>query len=395
MKYKLKYLIFLFIVLLFPISAKANDVNIYLFHSQDCSHCKAEIKWLEEIRENYDNVTVQEYEVTRNSDNASLESKVKKQFNTTTPIVPFTVIGEKYFIGFSDDTKSGITKMIDKYSNEEHRDVVDEVINGIDNGIITNGDKLDDKFTIPIIGEVNAKNVSLPIIAIVIGFVDGFNPCAMWVLIFLISMLMGMKNKKRMWTLGLTFLATSALVYVLFMFAWLNIAVSLIEVMWIRYLISIVALVGAFINLKSFYKSVAKKDSGCEVVNDTKRKRIMKYIKKFTAEKHFILALLGVIGLAFAVNLIELACSAGLPLMFTQILALNSLNTIQTITYVALYILFFLIDDMVVFTVAMFTLQLTGISTKYTKYSHLIGGIIMLLIGLLMIFKPSWLMFNF
>lgn len=395
MKYKLKYLIFLFIVLLFPISAKANDVNIYLFHSQDCSHCKAEIKWLEEIKENYDNVTVQEYEVTRNSDNASLESKVKKQFNTTTPLVPFTVIGEKYFIGFSDDTKSGITKMIDKYSNEEHRDVVDEVINGIDNGIITNGDKLDDKFTIPIIGEVNAKNVSLPIIAIVIGFVDGFNPCAMWVLIFLISMLMGMKNKKRMWILGLTFLATSALVYVLFMFAWLNIAVSLIEVMWIRYLISIVALVGAFINLKSFYKSVTEKDSGCEVVNDTKRKRIMKYIKKFTAEKHFILALLGVMGLAFAVNLIELACSAGLPLMFTQILALNNLNTIQTIIYVALYILFFLIDDIVVFTVAMFTLQLTGISTKYTKYSHLIGGIIMLLIGLLMIFKPSWLMFNF
>lgn len=395
MKYKLKYLIFLFIVLLFPMSAKANDVNIYLFHSQDCSHCKAEIKWLEEIKENYDNVTVQEYEVTRNSDNASLESKVRKQFNTTTPVVPFTVIGEKYFIGFSDDTKSGIIKMIDKYSNEEHRDVVDEVINGIDNGIITNGDKLDDKFTIPIIGEVNAKNVSLPIIAIVIGFVDGFNPCAMWVLIFLISMLMGMKNKKRMWILGLTFLATSALVYVLFMFAWLNIAVSLIEVMWIRYLISIVALVGAFINLKSFYKSVTKKDSGCEVVNDTKRKRIMKYIKKFTAEKHFILALLGVMGLAFAVNLIELACSAGLPLMFTQILALNNLNTIQTIIYVALYILFFLIDDIVVFTVAMFTLQLTGISTKYTKYSHLIGGIIMLLIGLLMIFKPSWLMFNF
>lgn len=395
MKYKLKYLIFLFIVLLFPICAKANDVNIYLFHSQDCSHCKAEIKWLEEIKENYDNVTVQKYEVTRNSDNASLESKVKKQFNTTTPLVPFTVIGEKYFIGFSDDTKSGITKMIDKYSNEEHRDVVDEVINGIDNGIINNGDKLDDKFTIPIIGEVNAKNVSLPIIAIVIGFVDGFNPCAMWVLIFLISMLMGMKNKKRMWILGLTFLVTSALVYVLFMFAWLNIAVSLIEVMWIRYLISIVALVGAFINLKSFYKSVTKKDNGCEVVNDTKRKRIMKYIKKFTAEKHFILALLGVIGLALAVNLIELACSAGLPLMFTQILALNNLNTIQTIIYVALYILFFLIDDIVVFIVAMFTLQLTGISTKYTKYSHLIGGIIMLLIGLLMIFKPSWLMFNF
>lgn len=395
MKFKLKYLVYVLIVLLFPLNANALDVNIYLFHSQDCTHCKAERQWLEEIKSDYDNINIYEYEVTRDKDNASLESKVKKQFNTTTPYVPFTVVGEKYFIGFSDNTKEGIIKMINKYSSEECRDVVDEVINGVDNGIITNGDKLDDTFTIPLIGEVNAKNVSLPIISIIIGFVDGFNPCAMWVLIFLISMLMGMKNKKRMWALGLTFLITSALVYVLFMFAWLNIAVSLIDVMWVRMAIALVALIGAFINLKSFSKAIIKKDSGCEVVNDNKRKRIMKYIKKFTSEKHFLLALLGVMGLAFAVNLIELACSAGLPLMFTQILALNDLNTVQTIFYVALYIIFFLIDDIVVFTIAMFTLQLTGISTKYTKYSHLIGGIIMLIIGLLMIFKPSWLMFNF
>ena len=188
---------------------------------------------------------------------------------------------------------------------------------------------------------------------------------------------------------------TSALVYVLFMFTWLKAASALIEKSWLRYLISLVALVGAFINLKSFYKSVTKKDSGCEVVNDTKRKRIIKYIKKFTSEKHFILALLGIMGLAVSVNIIELACSAGLPLMFTQILALNNLTTMQTILYVSLYILFFLIDDIVVFVIAMLTLQLTGISTKYTKYSHLIGGIIMLIIGLLMILKPSWLMFNF
>lgn len=395
MKLKFRYLIYLLIVLLLPLNVNALDVNIYLFHSQDCMHCKAEIEWLDEIKDNYDNVNIYEYESTRNKDNLSLANKVKKQFNVKDPTLPFTVVGEKYFFGFSNDTKSGITKMIDKYSSELHRDVVDEVINGIDNGIIMDGNKIDDKFTIPIIGEVNAKNVSLPIISIVIGFVDGFNPCAMWVLIFLISMLMGMKNKKRMWALGLTFLLTSALVYVLFMFTWLKAASALIEKSWLRYLISLVALVGAFINLKSFYKSVTKKDSGCEVVNDTKRKRIIKYIKKFTSEKHFILALLGIMGLAVSVNIIELACSAGLPLMFTQILALNNLTTMQTILYVSLYILFFLIDDIVVFVIAMLTLQLTGISTKYTKYSHLIGGIIMLIIGLLMILKPSWLMFNF
>src|SRR5574344_1014567 len=99
--------------------------------------------------------------------------------------------------------------------------------------------------------------------------------------------------------------------------------------------------------------------------------------------------------LAFTVNLIELACSAGLPLLFTQILALNDLNNFQYFIYVILYIFFFLLDDLIVFIIAMKTFEITGISTKYNKYSHLIGGIIMLIIGLLMIIKPAWLMFNF
>ena len=179
------------------------------------------------------------------------------------------------------------------------------------------------------------------------------------------------------------------------MFAWLNIAVSLTQVMWIRLLVACVALIGAFINLRNWYKAVKQKDEGCEVVSDNQRKKIMKYIRKFTSEKNFWLAIAGVICLSFAVNLIELACSAGLPLIFTQVLALNQLTTIQSLLYIFLYIVFFLLDDIIVFVVAMKTLELTGISTKYTKYSHLIGGVIMLLIGILMIFKPSWLMFNF
>ena len=121
----------------------------------------------------------------------------------------------------------------------------------------------------------------------------------------------------------------------------------------------------------------------------------MERIKKYTSEKSFLLAMLGVMALAFSVNLIELACSAGLPLIFTQVLALNNLNALQYGIYIFIYLLFFLIDDIVVFVIAMKTFELTGISTKYTKYSHLIGGLIMLIIGLLMIFKPSWLMFNF
>ena len=117
--------------------------------------------------------------------------------------------------------------------------------------------------------------------------------------------------------------------------------------------------------------------------------------KKFTKEKSLVLALIGTIALAFSVNIIELACSAGLPMVYTQLLAINDIKGLSAFLYVLLYIVFFLLDDMIIFIAAMKTMEVTGMSTKYSKYSHLIGGILMVVIGLLLIFKPEWLMFQF
>ena len=142
-------------------------------------------------------------------------------------------------------------------------------------------------------------------------------------------------------------------------------------------------------------KNILKLDDGCDVVDNKNRKKIMKKIISITKEKSFILALLGIIVLAASVNLIEMMCSIGLPLIFTQILSLNNLGTGSYALYMFLYILFFLIDDIIVFAIAMITLKVTGISTKYSKYAHLVAGIIIILIGLLMLIKPSILMFNF
>ena len=291
---------------------------------------------------------------------------------------------------------------IEKCLKEDCEDVVGNVLAGKTANETTikkevkeqKKDKEDSIKDLPILGKVDVKKVSLPIMAAVIGLVDGFNPCAMWVLVFLISMLLGTKDRKKMWILGLTFLFTSAFIYLLFMVAWLNVAIKMNTVIWLRITIAIIAIIAAFINLKSFYKSL-KKDTGCEVVDSKKRKNIIEKIKKFTLEKSLILGLLGVMTLAVSVNFIELACSAGLPLLFTQILALNNLSKLSYMIYILIYIFFFLIDDIIVFVIAMFTLKITGISNKYSKYSHLIGGIIMLLIGLLMIIKPEWLMLNF
>ena len=107
-----------------------------------------------------------------------------------------------------------------------------------------------------------------------------------------------------------------------------------------------------------------------------------------------IISILGVMALAISVNVIELACSAGLPLVYTEVLALNEVSNTMYFVYILIYCFFFLIDDLIIFIIAMTTVKVTGISNKYTKYSHLIGGAIMLIIGLLLIFKPEIIMFK-
>ena len=384
--------------------SEKNLVNIYLFHSYTCKHCKEEIKLLDELEKEYDNIKIYKYEVNENG-NGELLKNISEIMGSKVTGTPYTIIGNKVFSGYDYENSKGRFKgAIEYYSKYGYEDKVGEYISSIPLPSYEVKDTDPDvdeyisnyisyKVKLPLIGEVKLKNLTLPLITVVIGLADGFNPCAMWVLLFLISMLIGMKDKKRMWILGSTFLLISALIYLIFMMSWLNLANLLISVVWVRVIIAIVSLVGGFINLRGYIKH--RKVSGCDVVDDKKRNKIITRIKKFTTEKNFWLAILGVIVLAISVNVVELACSAGLPVMFIEILSLNNLTAIEEIIYIVLYMLFFLLDDFVVFVIAMTTLSLTGVSSKYGNLSKLIGGILMLLIGLLLMFKPEWIMFNF
>lgn len=384
--------------------SEKNLVNIYLFHSYTCKHCKEEIKLLDELEKEYDNIKVYKYEVNENG-NGELLKNISEIMGSKVTGTPYTIIGNKVFSGYDYENSKGRFKgAIEYYSKYGYEDKVGEYISSIplpsyevkDTDLDVDeyiNDYISYKVKLPLIGEVKLKNLTLPLVTVVIGFADGFNPCAMWVLLFLISMLIGMKDKKRMWILGSTFLLTSALIYLIFMMSWLNLANLLISVVWVRVIIAIVSLVGGIINLRGYIKH--RKVSGCDVVDDKKRNKIITKIKKFTTEKNFWLAILGVIVLAISVNVVELACSAGLPVMFIEILSLNNLTAIEEIIYIVLYMLFFLLDDFVIFVIAMTTLSLTGVSSKYGNLSKLIGGILMLLIGLLLMFKPEWIMFNF
>jgi len=209
--------------------------------------------------------------------------------------------------------------------------------------------------------------------------------------LFLISLLIGTKSRNRRWFLGGAFIAASAAVYFIFLAAWLNLIIFLGFIIWIKLIIGLLALFGGVYNLKEF---LFNKESGCKIIQNNGRRKTFEKIKNIVQQKNFFLALGGIILLAAAVNLVELICSAGLPAIYTQILTLNNLNPWQYYFYLLLYIFFFMLDDLFVFFITMITLEMTGITTKYTRLSKLIGGLLMLAIGILLIFKPEWLMFG-
>lgn len=390
---------FLFVL---PVNAMDyNNINIYLFYGDGCPHCAEEKKFLNNIESKYDNVNFIFYEVWKDSDNRMFLEQVKKQLGISQSGVPVTVIGESVIVGYSNAIGSKIERAIKFYTENEYEDVVSSIKEGtyisevgdIDEFARQEAD-VDNQLTIdiPLGGRINLRSVSLSTAALVLGLIDGFNPCAMWVLLFLISMLISMKDKKRMLVIGLTFLVSSALVYMLMMLSWLNVVIEISTSLLLRNIVALIALGGGIFNIYNYFKH---QDSGCSVVDQKKRKSIFERIRKFTKEKSLVLALVGTVALAFSVNIIELACSAGLPLVYTQLLAINDINGFKAFLYILLYIIFFLLDDLFVFFAAMKTMEVTGISTKYSKYSHLIGGILMFIIGLLLLFKPEWLMFQF
>lgn len=393
---KLTYIL-LFLIMFIPcvIFGSEKYLNIYLFYGDGCPHCAEEEEWFKTYLEKNKNIKIHRYEVWYDKDNQEKYSKVHEILNDKSSGIPYLVIGESVISGFDKDlTPERIRNAVEYYRNVNYKDKV-----GIYLGVVSESEtgqdetKYEDtKVKIPLLGTKEAKDVSIGLSAILIGVVDGFNPCAMWILLFLISMLLGMKNKKRMWILGITFLVSSALVYFLFLLSWLNLSVFLNKVLYIRVAISFFAVLFGVLQVVNFF---FKKDDGCEVVGNKNRKRIIKSIQKIIKEKSFILAILGIILLAASVNIIELLCSLGLPVMFTQILAINEVSKVGQILYSLLYVLFFMIDDVIIFIIAMKTLEIKAISNKYGKYSHLIGGLIMIIIGVLMVYKPEWLMFNF
>lgn len=385
------------------------SVNIYFFYGDGCPHCGKEELFLDKLERDFPELTVNRYEVWYSQENQDLLSKLASQLDIKTSGVPITLINGEAVYGYLNAQTTGveIKRLVQDCLASSCPDPVADVI--ADREPSTKGlttvaddpstpsartiaDALPENITIPWIKvQIKTENLSLPVLTIVIAALDGFNPCAMWVLLFLINLLLQMKDRRRMWILGTAFLITSAAVYFLFLAAWLNALLYVGFIIWIRVAIGLVALASGGYHLREYFTN---KNAACKVTKPQRRQKIFGRLKEIVSRRSFWLALGGIILLAGAVNLVELICSAGLPAVYIQVLALTNLPRWQYYLYLLLYIFIFLIDDLIVLLIAMVTLKATGLTGKYSRWSSLVGGILMLIIGLLLLFKPEWLMFG-
>ncbi|MCK5510723.1 hypothetical protein KAI65_04260 [Candidatus Parcubacteria bacterium] len=415
---KILFIISFFVFCFSPVLAQTSaqdKINLYFFYGDGCPHCEKEEVFLKKLAQENENIKIYYYETWHNKENQDFLAELGRELDIVIRGVPILIIGDQTVTGYYNDEITGkkIKDIINEYAKTGCDDVVASVIYGEDIPVacthgcdandsecihdcgcsadLNNDQKNNNTVAVPLLGEINPQNFSLPVLTVIMAAIDGFNPCAMWVLLFLINLLFNMKNKFKMWTLGSAFLISSAAVYYLFLAAWLNVILFMGFVFWIRLLIAVVAVASGAYHLRDYFKN---RSQTCKVTGSESRQKVFKNLRKIILEDKFIFALFGIIVLAGLVNMVELLCSAGIPAVYVPILTMANLPIWQFYAYLFLYVLVFLLDDLIIFFIAMKTLRLKASDSKYTRYSGLIGGIILVVIGLLLMFKPGWLMFG-
>lgn len=356
--------------------AQTDKPEINFFYSAVCPHCAKEKEFLKELKNKYPEIEIKEYETFYTQGNREILEDFYNKYqvpNQERGWVPTTFTPDKYFVGFNE----GI--------GQEIENCLKQCING-------GSQTVSQKIKIPFFGIVDISKLSLPILTIVLGLLDGFNPCAMWILIILISILLPLRSRKRIALVGGIFIFAEGFLYFLFMTAWLNIFLFTKDISLIRILIGVFGIGFGVWRIRDF---ILWKPGVCKVVNNSKsQEKFINKAQRIINSTSIPAIIIGVTLLAFGVNLIEFFCSAGFPVMFTRILALQNITGLQYYLYLFFYNILYMLDDILVFAFAFFALGRFGFSEKYNKYSTLVAGLMLLILGILLIFRPEWLMFG-
>ena len=368
-RYLIISLIILGIVIAFTSQGTAVTGDINFFYIPGCLHCEEQEPFNKKLENTY-SINITRHDATTPAGSALLSEKLAELGIEDEPDFPITIFGNQVFGGWESEETTGRA--------------IEEALQQCLAGDCPPpaGEEPGDGIDLPGIGPIDPADYSLPALAVILGLVDGFNPCAMWVLVYLISLIATLRDRKRIWLIVGSFVLASGVLYFLFMTAWLNAFLFIGYVRPVTTVIGLVALGGGILQIRGFIET--KGAIVCEVTDAESRKKTMTRIQKIVSSPITLGTIAGIIALAFLVNSVEFVCSAAVPAVFTRVLSLASLTTFQYYSYILLYVLFFMLDDLIIFGSAAIALT-SNLGERYAKYFRPVGATILIILGVLLL----------
>jgi len=376
-----------------PATVLAATTPIYFFWGDGCPHCAAAEPVLEAIAKKYDGVEFLRYEVWNNEANRALMDLMAAEYGFQVGGVPTIIVGDRYWIGYNDSVGVEIEQYVKECSLNGCPDrgvgiMPDRVLNPRQTGTgVETPEAAKDTITLPIIGEVELAQQSIWISTALIAFVDGVNPCSIWVLTMLLAITLHAGSRKKVILVGVIFLTVTALIYALFIAGLFTAFTFISFIGWIQVVVALVALFFALVNIKDYFWY---KEGVSFTISDEKKPGIFNRMRRLMDASQSFWGLAGAtVVMAAGVSLVEFSCTAGFPVLWTNLLVSQKIGGAMFVMLLILYMLIYQLDELVIFFTAVFSLKASKMEEKHGRILKLIGGMLMLVLAVVMLVNPN------
>lgn len=398
-----------------PSAQAEQPVAIYFFWGDGCPHCAKAKPMLEELTKKYPTVEVRAYEVWYVEQNQTLFKLMTAAYGFEPTAVPTIFIGDRHWVGYAEQMAPEIEETVAACAAQGCRDAGLGVIPGIPTPVPTSlptalsGQTLvaaaalppvakaaapgaaqaADTLVLPWFGAVDLTAQSLAVSTALIAFVDGFNPCSLWVLSVLLALTLNTGSRRRVFLVGIVFLAVTSLVYMAFITGLFTMFSVISFVGWIQVAVALVALFFAAVNIKDYFWY---KEGISFTIADAQKPGIYRNMRRVLAAGDSTWGLIGAtVVLAAGVSLVEFSCTAGFPVLWTNLLITQEATAVTFVLLLLLYMLIYQIDELAIFFVAVFTLKASKLQEKQGRILKLVGGMLMLTLAIVMLINPAWM----
>jgi len=368
-------ILYLFILLVLSgttLQAAGTTPDIEVFVRAGCPHCEAAKIFLDELRREQPSLHIALHDIAEDPTARERLITLVQERGITTVGVPTFLVGTELIIGFQSSETAG-AEIRAKLDRKALGATVNPPVESIETRWL---------------GRLRVHDLGLPLFTVLIGLLDGFNPCAMWVLLFLLSLLVNLQDRRKMALIAGTFVTVSGLVYFAFMAAWLNMFLVVGVSRTVQIGLGAIALCMGTVNVKDFF---AWRQGFSLSIPESAKPGLYARIRRILQAEHLAGALAGVVVLAGLVNTIELLCTAGFPALYTQILTMQQLPAWQYYGYLGLYNLAYILDDGLMVTIAVVTLSRRKLQEVAGRWLKLTSGLVMASLGIILLLAPEWL----